>query len=33
MEAGLLTGYNKNGDEVFIQDRLRFDGVGTEYEV
>ncbi|ARZ72387.1 alkylhalidase [Streptomyces albireticuli] len=33
MEAGLLTGYDKNGEEVFIQDRLRFDGVGTEYEV
>ena len=33
MEAGLLTGYDKNNDRVFIQDRLRFDGVGTEYEV
>jgi flavin-dependent dehydrogenase/DNA-binding transcriptional ArsR family regulator len=33
MEAGLLTGYDKNGEEVFVQDRLRFDGVGTEYEV
>ncbi|MEU5084418.1 MULTISPECIES: chloramphenicol-biosynthetic FADH2-dependent halogenase CmlS [Streptomyces] len=33
MEAGLLTGYDKNGERVVIQDRLRFDGVGTEYEV
>ncbi len=33
MEAGLLTGYDKNGRRVFIQDRLRFDGVGVEYEV
>jgi flavin-dependent dehydrogenase len=33
MEAGLLTGYDKHGEKVFIQDRLRFDGVGTEYEV
>ncbi len=33
MEAGLLTGYDKNGKQVIIQDRLRFDGVGVEYEV
>ncbi|WP_030605293.1 chloramphenicol-biosynthetic FADH2-dependent halogenase CmlS [Streptomyces achromogenes] len=33
MEAGLLTGFNKNDEPVFIQDRLRFDGVGVEYEV
>jgi 2-polyprenyl-6-methoxyphenol hydroxylase-like FAD-dependent oxidoreductase len=33
MEAGLLTGYDKNGNRVVVQDRLRFDGVGTEYEV
>ncbi len=33
MEAGLLTGYDKNDNRVVIQDRLRFDGVGTEYEV
>ena len=33
MEAGLLTGYDKKGEKVFIQDRLRFDGVGVEYEV
>jgi flavin-dependent dehydrogenase len=33
MEAGLLTGYNKNDQRVLVQDRLRFDGVGTEYEV
>lgn len=32
-EAGLLRGYDKDGDRVVIQDRLRFDGVGTEYEV
>lgn len=32
-EAGLLTGYDKNGERVVIQDRLRFDGVGVEYEV
>ncbi|SBW22279.1 alkylhalidase cmlS [Candidatus Protofrankia californiensis] len=32
-EAGLLTGYDRNGDRVVIQDRLRFDGVGVEYEV
>ncbi|MEU2359053.1 tryptophan 7-halogenase [Streptomyces misionensis] len=32
-EAGLLRGFDKNGDRVVIQDRLRFDGVGTEYEV
>ncbi|NYH80243.1 flavin-dependent dehydrogenase [Actinopolyspora biskrensis] len=33
MEAGLLVGFDKNGERVLIQDRLRFDGVGTEYEV
>jgi len=33
MEAGLLTGYDKNDNRVFIQDRLRFDGVGDEYEI
>jgi flavin-dependent dehydrogenase len=33
MEAGLLTGYDKNDNHVFIQDRLRFDGVGGEYEI
>ena len=33
MEAGLLTGYDKNGNRVFIRDRLRFDGVGGEYEI
>lgn len=33
MEAGLLKGYDKNGERVVIQDRLRFDGVGVEYEV
>ncbi|MEV6976011.1 chloramphenicol-biosynthetic FADH2-dependent halogenase CmlS [Kitasatospora sp. NPDC093806] len=33
MEAGLLTGFNKHGERVVIQDRLRFDGVGVEYEV
>ena len=33
MEAGLLTGYDKFDNRVFIQDRLRFDGVGVEYEV
>ncbi|MEU9856980.1 chloramphenicol-biosynthetic FADH2-dependent halogenase CmlS [Streptomyces sp. NPDC047974] len=33
MEAGLVTGYDKNDQPVFIQDRLRFDGVGVEYEV
>jgi hypothetical protein len=32
-EAGLLRGFDKHGDRVLIQDRLRFDGVGTEYEV
>lgn len=32
-EAGLLTGYDKNDERVVIQDRLRFDGVGVEYEV
>jgi flavin-dependent dehydrogenase len=33
MEAGLLTGYDKNDNRVSVQDRLRFDGVGVEYEV
>ncbi|MFC4535085.1 chloramphenicol-biosynthetic FADH2-dependent halogenase CmlS [Sphaerisporangium dianthi] len=33
MEAGLLSGYDKNDDRVVVQDRLRFDGVGVEYEV
>ena len=33
MSAGLLTGYDKRDQQVFIQDRLRFDGVGAEYEV
>jgi hypothetical protein len=32
-EAGLLRGFDKNGERVVLQDRLRFDGVGTEYEV
>ncbi|QMU71376.1 chloramphenicol-biosynthetic FADH2-dependent halogenase CmlS [Streptacidiphilus sp. P02-A3a] len=33
MEAGLLAGYDKNDNPVFVQERLRFDGVGVEYEV
>lgn len=33
MEAGLLTGYDRRGERVHIQDRLRFDGVGVDYEV
>jgi hypothetical protein len=33
MEAGLLTGYDANGEKVFIQGRLHFGGVGVEYEV
>jgi hypothetical protein len=33
METGLLTGFDKNDNRVHIQDRLRFDGVGTDYEV
>lgn len=33
LEAGLLTGYDRRGERVHIQDRLRFDGVGVEYEV
>lgn len=33
IEAGLLTGYDRRGQRVHIQDRLRFDGVGEEYEV
>jgi flavin-dependent dehydrogenase len=32
-EAGLLTAFDKQGQTVHIQDRLRFDGVGVEYEV
>lgn len=33
IEAGLLRGYDKKGERVSIQKRLRFDGVGAEYEV
>lgn len=33
LEAGLIKGYDRHGARVFIQDRLRFDGVGEEYEV
>lgn len=33
MEAGLLTGYNAAGEKVFVQGRLHFGGVGSEYEV
>ncbi|MBX7098147.1 MAG: tryptophan 7-halogenase [Myxococcaceae bacterium] len=33
LEAGLLRGYDKKGERVAIQKRLRFDGVGAEYEV
>jgi flavin-dependent dehydrogenase len=33
MEAGLLAGYDRSGRRVVIQDRLRFDGVGSEYEI
>ncbi|WP_260962833.1 chloramphenicol-biosynthetic FADH2-dependent halogenase CmlS [Pseudomonas citri] len=33
MESGLLDGYDKTGERVRVQDRLRFDGVGVEYEV
>lgn len=33
MEAGLLTGYDKNGDQVAVESRLHFGGVGVEYEV
>lgn len=33
MEAGLLTGYDKNDDKVVVQGRLHFGGVGVEYEV
>lgn len=32
-EAGLLSGFDALGKPVHIQDRLRFDGVGVEYEV
>lgn len=33
MEAGLLTGYDKNDEKVVVQGRLHFGGVGVEYEV
>ncbi|MFD4030005.1 chloramphenicol-biosynthetic FADH2-dependent halogenase CmlS [Streptomyces sp. NPDC058637] len=33
MEAGLLTGYDKQGEKVLVQGRLHFGGVGVEYEV
>jgi hypothetical protein len=33
MEAGLLSAFDKDGKRVQVQDRLRFDGVGEEYEV
>lgn len=33
MESALLSGYDKDGKRVVIRDRLRFDGVGEEYEV
>lgn len=33
MEAGLLEGFDKHHERVLVQDRLRFDGVGVEYEV
>jgi len=33
MEAGLLEGFDKHDERVLVQDRLRFDGVGVEYEV
>jgi flavin-dependent dehydrogenase len=32
-EAGLLSAYDKRGEPVHVQDRLRFDGVGVDYEV
>ena len=32
-EAGLLAGYDKRGEQIHIQQRLHFDGVGVEYEV
>lgn len=32
-EAGLLSAYNKTGEQIYIQQRLHFDGVGVEYEV
>lgn len=32
-EAGLLSGFNKMGEQVHIQQRLHFDGVGVEYEI
>lgn len=32
-EAGLLAGFNKRGEQVHLQKRLHFDGVGVEYEV
>jgi flavin-dependent dehydrogenase len=33
IENGLMSGYDREGKKVHIQDRLRFDGVGSEYEV
>lgn len=33
MESGLLAGYDKNDMKIHIQDRLRFNGVGSEYDV
>ena len=32
-EAGLLSAFGEKGNPVLVQDRLRFDGVGVEYEV
>lgn len=33
IERGLLTGYDKDGEEVAVQGRLDFGGVGVDYEV
>ncbi len=33
LESGLIRGYDESGKPVHIQKRLRFDGVGAEYEV
>ncbi|WP_035061637.1 tryptophan 7-halogenase [Andreprevotia chitinilytica] len=33
LEAGLIKGYDDAGEQVHVQRRLRFDGVGAEYEV
>ncbi|KZX22300.1 chloramphenicol-biosynthetic FADH2-dependent halogenase CmlS [Rathayibacter tanaceti] len=33
MEAGLLRGRDRHGERVVVQDRLRFGGVGVEYDV